>query len=148
MLGATLTSACVSPDGEELLMESSDTRFRLYHERDCCECVYVEDVCGDLRDLVGSPLLVAEECSSQEREERLTRLSDPGTLSPDDLIAELDEPDQAPVPLPTLLPPVDADSHTWTFYRFATAKGHVTVRFLGTSNGYYSEGVTFEAKAI
>lgn len=30
------------------------------HEQDCCESVYIEDIEGDLKNLIGTPLVMAE----------------------------------------------------------------------------------------
>lgn len=95
---------------EMLFIMESGRKFKFYHDQDCCESVYVNDIVGDLNDLVGVPLLQAEEARSKEN------------------------------------PPQDSspDSFTWTFYKFATIKGSVTVRWFGESNGYYSESVELE----
>lgn len=45
-------------------------------------------------------------------------------------------------------PPVNAESFTWTFYDISTIKGTITLRWLGTSNGFYSESVSFQQLII
>lgn len=108
MVGCTMAEVHGAAGDDEMLFVSDNGKtFRFYHEQDCCETVTIEDVCGAVQDLVGSPLVQAEEVDGET-------------------------------------PPQDTwESSTWTFYKFATVKGSVTVRWLGVSNGYYSEGVEF-----
>ena len=110
LLGKTMTS--VENKGDELVFTTTEGKsFKLYHEYECCESVSIESVVGDLADLVGEPLLVAEESTGE---------------TPADYKFEY-----------------EPESYTWTFYKFATRKGYVDVRWLGESNGYYGEGVDF-----
>jgi hypothetical protein len=96
-------------------------KYRMYQENDCCENVDIEEIHGDLNDLVGYPILMAEEISSSECDETKTPEAHPAGWVPGEYL----------------------DSWTWTFYKFATVRGYVTIRWLGTSNGYYSEHVSF-----
>jgi hypothetical protein len=115
LLGKTLTKIEELPQREELIFTlDSGGRFRMFHDQDCCEHVTIEDIAGNLDDLIGSPLTMAEETTSEH---------DPGGWKP---------------------PEYRDDSHTWTFYKFATVKGYVTIRWYGESNGYYSESVELE----
>jgi len=90
--------------------------------------ISIDDINGDLDDLVGSPILLAEEVSNKEFEknfeDRFKKVKG-RYLKVDE--AGFSEP----------------ESYTWTFYKLATIKGYVDVRWFGTSNGYYAEGVNF-----
>ncbi len=92
------------------------SRIVFTHEQDCCESVTINDITGDLEDLIGSPLLRAEERINEPKDGEIPDSFDATRL----------------------------DSYTWTFYEFATIKGSVTVRWLGESNGYYSERVDWK----
>lgn len=115
LIGKTMESV-VNKDDEELIFTTIDGEvFKLYHSQDCCESVTIDDIVGDLQDLVGSPILVSEESSCLKDEN----------------------------PAEVEVPGYQDDSFTWTFYKFATIKGYVDIRWYGESNGYYSESVDF-----
>lgn len=50
----------------ELVFHTRNESFRMYHSQDCCEDVYLEDICGDLNDLIGAWIIQAEEVISQD----------------------------------------------------------------------------------
>ena len=104
--GKTLTK--IDNLDDELIFHVDDgSVYKMFHEQDWCEHVTIEDIIGNLSDLVGSPIEMAEEVNGEEKN-------------------------------------TDDESYTWTFYKFATIKGYVTIRWYGSSNGYYSESVNFE----
>ena len=91
----------VTEDGDELRLYLSDTNYvRFYHEQDCCESVYVESIVGDLNDLVGEEILLAEDV-----ENIFDVLKNIGNE-----VVGSDE------------------SYTWTFYKFATRKTETGLR--------------------
>ena len=101
----------ICKDSDEVVFECTDgTKYRMCHHQDCCESVRIEDVCGDVEDLLNSEILIAEEVIGEN------------------------------------IPPKEEghESYKWTFYKLATVKGYVDIRWYGVSNGYYSESVSFE----
>ena len=66
--GLTITSIDgLEDDSAEVVFTTSEgRRFEMSHSQDCCERVSIEDVCGDVNDLLNSPILLAEEATSDE----------------------------------------------------------------------------------
>lgn len=62
MLGRTAVAIVGQAGGEEIVFTfSGGATATFYHEQDCCESVEVHDINGDWADIIGSPILVAEE---------------------------------------------------------------------------------------
>lgn len=105
--GKTLKSIAVGD--EEVTFECDDGKT---YRQDCCETVQVESIVGETADLIGAPILLAEEATSDETPSGYKHEYEP-------------------------------ESQTWTFYKLRTIKGSVDIRWFGSSNGYYSESVSF-----
>lgn len=111
IIGKTMSSVTQTGNESILFVATTGERWSMFYDPDCCASCSIEDVAGDLSDLVGTPILMAEEITNKENPK-----------------ADYDS---------------DHGSFTWTFYKFATVKGYVTVRWYGESNGYYSETASF-----
>ena len=107
LIGQTINKIELNDDSTEIRFYTNDNEYLMYHSQDCCESVSIDDIIGDLDDLIKSPILKASEDTNS------------------------DDPEHK------------FESVTWTFYNISTIKGHVTIRWCGTSNGYYSEGESF-----
>lgn len=106
LVGKSIVSCDAKVGAIEIRFVCSDgTEYKMDHAYSCCESVLVEDIAGDIEDILGSPILMAEESSDEH--------------SGYDELA------------------------MWTFYKLATVKGYVTIRWNGESNGYYSVDVDF-----
>ena len=116
LIGKTLTEINIDKEQDEIIFicDNGD-KYKMYHVEDCCESVVIEDINGDINDLIGYPILIAEELTFLDEHPR-------GVKKPE----------------------FQDDSFTWTFYKLATIKGYVDIRWYGESNGYYSENVDFE----
>lgn len=132
LIGKTLKSVDNKNDEIIFTTETGEV-YRMYHSQVCCESVTVDDICGDLKDLIGHPIVAAEESSN----------SSEGTTKYDDDYNTVGM-ELTNWPEGVAKPEYTPGSYTWTFYKLATNKGSVTIRWYGSSNGYYSEGVSFE----
>lgn len=119
LVGLTLTAIDAKRDDEdgdivELWFRTECGRtFRMFHEQDCCESVYLNDCGGETADLIGDAILHAEAASTQGDEIMQKFFSGGG------------------------------ERHLWTFYKISTVFTSLTLRWLGSSNGYYAEDVSF-----
>lgn len=105
----TVTSLRGDKINELFFICSDGSEYLLNHHQDCCENVEIEEIIGDLNDLIDSPILMSESYTNEKK------------LSPDDIYGE----------------------GLWTFYKFATMKGYVTIRWYG-EYGYYGSEVQFD----
>lgn len=118
IIGHTVTAVHGLARGSgKLRIETDAGTLVLHHLQSCCETVDIDDFEGDADDLIGRTVLFAEEVVNGHE------AGHTGAQQP------------------------DYDSTTWTFYKFRTTGGDLWVRWLGTSNGCYSEDVDVEWEA-
>ncbi len=116
LIGKTLECVEINECQDEIYFCCTDGEaFRAYHMQDCCERVSIHDTSVSLQDLIGS--LIVESSATRDDENW-----------PSDVEKSK-----------------WTESFTWTTHRLKSASGvEVVVRWLGESNGYYSESVYFQ----
>lgn len=117
--GKTITKLEIGYDSVDIttLTDKIENKYSLRHNQDCCESVSLYKVIGSVTDILDSPITLAEED---------THDNDPAWYK-DTVKNERDW----------------RESFTWSVFVLETVQGRVEFWFLGESNGYYSETVTF-----
>jgi len=109
LVGKTFEQVLVTDD-EIYFINKERIDYKLYHDRECCEAVYIESIDGDIqKHLPQHEVLEARESYNRSNE------------PPENMNAG------------------DIDSYTWSFYTIRTMRDTFTIRFFGSSNGNYSE---------
>jgi len=124
LLGKTLVEIKVvyENDDEDDIINFKDTEGKEYQmffpETDYGFHGYLHDICGDLENLLNSPIVMAEESGEEENDDE-------------------DEGD---------LEYYEKTIMDWTFYKLATIKGYVTISWYSESLFYYTVPVYFKVK--
>jgi len=71
--GKTITMIEGGVGSKELKFYCGDSEYVMYHDQNCCESVGVDDIIGNLTDLIDSPILDAREESSRENPAGVTK---------------------------------------------------------------------------
>lgn len=111
--GSTIIAIECNRD-EVKLTTSEGHKFLMHHDQDCCESVHVESIVGDIVHLLHGEI-------TEAKEDILRDGNPPGASEPE----------------------YRDDSWTWTTFTLTTKQGTVAIRWYGSSNGYYSESVSF-----
>jgi len=107
ILGKTITE--INKIDDEIIFTCSDeSKYKMYHEHDCCESVSIDKVRGCLDNLIGKVVQ-----SFRSWESPIPDASESGTASYFEIVTE-------------------------------NNSARSIIKWEGYSNGYYSEGVSFE----
>jgi hypothetical protein len=68
LLGKIVTKIETDRSESILFICSNGDHYKMHHEQNCCESVTIEDIVGDLDDLIGNPILEAEEVTEEGKE--------------------------------------------------------------------------------
>ncbi len=113
-----MTLLAVREQSDVVHFDCAEGTFTFYHEQDCCESVTLEHLDGLLPDFKPQKILRAEE-KTADNEDGTDGHSRPY-----------------------------GDSTTWTFYDIQTEQMDISMRWFGSSNGYYSESVYLKFKGV
>lgn len=67
LLNKTIKKISILEDKSEMYFFCSDgNKYVMYHDQECFESVYIEDIAGNLEDIIGSPLLMADKITNSK----------------------------------------------------------------------------------